>query len=444
MPKSMTINIHKRQVMTERIEHPQHPKAYIYKQPKSQNWFMDYRNSNGKRTRRTTKTDDQNEALALLSENLILIKKVKSGEISITDDADLLVRNAVTKTIKFFDSTKPQKQIHDNYKRELRYFAEQYGHLKLSRITTGELRTYLSQGYSKSRLGMIRTALTTMFRTMKESNHINTIPDFPSRISYKPQEKRKGLKKEQVQALIERFYNKWKNGKQMNSSRRAKDIEKENARIIYLMIRTLYESGARIGEIEELKPRDLAYEKVNRENRAYLNITKSKTRIREILIPVKIYFDLIVHVSEEKIGDNENIFKNRITNPKKTNYTQIIQRDMKHNKNFYDKIGLKSFCLYQLRHTFIIERLKAKKSIYDVAQYCGTSVEVIQKHYGDYIVNSTYSNIHSKNQADPRDLTLKYIDKIQAETDSLQNEAGQIDENKPILLKALERYNVFD
>lgn len=433
--------------MTKRIEHPHHSNAYIYKQPKSQNWFMDYRNSNGKRTRKTTKTSDKNKALVLLSENLILINKIKSGEIVITDDSDIKVKSAIIQTINFFDNIKPQKKIYGNYKRELRYFDETYGHLKLSQITTGELRNYLSQGYSKSRLGMIRTALTTMFRTMKESNHIAMIPDFPSRIAYQPPKKRSGLRRDQVQAVIQRFYNKW-NSIKMDSSRKSSDVERENARIIYLITMTLYECGARIGELEELKPRDLLYERANGENKAYLNITKSKTRTREILIPVKTYFNLVVHINEEKIGNDDYIFKNRITKPKKTNYTHIIQRDMKFNTTFYQKIGLENFCLYQLRHTFIIERLKAKKSIYDLAQYCGTSVEVIQKHYGDYIVNSTYSNIHTKNQADPKELALNYLDNIQkrieSRGDSSERGADTVDEYESNVLSKLNLSSIFN
>lgn len=381
--------------MTERIAHPLHDEAYIYKRPGSQFWFMDYKNANGNRTRKSTKTTDKRQALQNLSENIILIKKIKTGEISVTESKKITVKKVVAETIDYLTYIKPQIPTYKVYIRELKNFAEIHGENDINEINRQILRAYFSQNFSKSRLGMIRTAIRTMFILCEDSKYINEIPEFPKNIRTKDVNKREGMEKDQVQAIIKRFYHKSIYEKLDSAHRKTSEIEKENARIICTLLILLYHTGARIGEIRHLKPSDV-YHRYDESGQLLAGITirESKTVPRKILIPINVWMHLRQEQEKQKLGDNDYYFLNRINSKISADFNKITTRDIESNPEFYKGIGVKDFCLYRLRHTFIIERLLEKKSIFFIAQHCGTSVKMIEKHYADYIATVSYELVY--------------------------------------------------
>lgn len=386
--------------MTERIPHPLHDEAYIYQRPRSKFWFMDYKNANGSRTRKTTKTTDKREALRLLSENLTLIKKIQSGEISIVDSKKITVQKAILETINYYKTVKPQKPTYKVYIRELKNFSEQHGEQGINEINRKILRAYFSQNFSKSRLGMIRTALKTMFILCEDSEYIKSTPEFPSNIETKKAIKRDGMKKEQVQAIIKRFYEKSESDKLELSRRKATDLEKENARIICTLMILLYNTGARIGEIRNIKPSDISHRYDEKgQFLAAIKLRESKTVPRLILIPINVWHYLNEQQEKHKIGHDECFLKNKISGRIQEDFSKIIAKDVENNGDFYKSIGVKDFCLYRLRHTFIIERLLEKKNLIFLSQHCGTSVKMIETHYADYIATASYDYIYPNQTA---------------------------------------------
>lgn len=397
MPNTMTRPMAKGTlIMTVRIEHPLHENAYIYKQKDSKNWFMDYKNANGKRTRKTSGTDDKRQALLTLSENITLIKKVKSGEITIVESKQIKVKKAVSMTIDFYEKSVKQKSAYTVYKRELRYFSERYGDLKVEDINIKILREYLDQYLSKSRFGMIKTALRRMFLLCEEGGYIDKRPDFPPDIETKDTNRREGLKKHQVFAIIKRFKDKSLNEKLPTSRRKAIPVERENARIISLLATTLYFTGARIGELRYLTPNRIWQETTDNQTLAFMDVYESKTKSRKILIPFSLYFYLKQEQKNLNLGDDDLFFRNRVNGKISEDFSKKIKRDYENNQDFYDGIGVKNLCLYRFRHTFIIERLLENKSIFMISQHCSTSIKMIMKHYSDYIVASNYTNIYNE------------------------------------------------
>ena len=87
---------------------------------------------------------------------------------------------------------------------------------------------------------------------------------------------------------------------------------------------------------------------------------------------------------------------NRSTGRISNDFNKIVTRDIENNREFYENLKVKDFCLYRLRHTFIIERLLEKKNIVFIAQHCGTSVKMIEDHYADYIATASYLFIQTK------------------------------------------------
>lgn len=384
------------QNMIERTPHPTHDEAYIFKRSGGKFWIMEFKNPNGKRTRKTTKTENKREALRILGENITLIKKINSGEITILESKLYTCSRAVAETIRHYQNKKPQKPTYKVYIRELKAFADRYGDLDISRVNRKILREYFSQHFSKSRLGMIRTALRTMFVLCEDSEYIKSIPDFPTNIETKKTNKREGLKKDQVQAIIHRFYTKSITDKFGECHRKASDVEKDNARIMATLMILLYHTGARIGELRHLKPSDISHRyDENGQFLASICIRESKTVPRIILIPINVWHHLKKQQMLYKIENDQCFFMNRSTGRISNDFNKIVTRDIENNREFYENLKVKDFCLYRLRHTFIIERLLEKKNIVFIAQHCGTSVKMIEDHYADYIATASYEFVYT-------------------------------------------------
>ena len=380
--------------MADRIPHPFYENAYLYKQPKSKFWTMDYKNADGKRTRKSSKKTDKNEAIKVLSENLMLIEKVRSGEITLTNQSKNTVNKAVKETIRYYESLTLQKPVYKNYKRLLNNFADKYGNLPIESVNRKVLREHLNQNYSRAVLDNIKTSLKTMFIICEDNGYIDRSPEFPTGITTKKSKLRVGIDKKQVEILIKRFMEKSLNSKFEGKRRVSSPVEMENARICAIAIMLLYYTGARIGEIKKLKGEDFFYKKVDGEMRTYMEIKHSKTRERIILIPINLFATIKRHLADNDISDTNYIFMNRIENKIPSDITKIVKRDLECNREFYKSIGLQDFVLYQLRHTFIIEKLSQNKNVYIVAKHCGTSVSMIEKNYASYIVASSYDQIY--------------------------------------------------
>jgi integrase len=113
------------------------------------------------------------------------------------------------------------------------------------------------------------------------------------------------------------------------------------------------------------------------------NPTKTAASEREIKLSEHLIFSLRslkpLHVTE-----SEFVFKNHEGNP--------VGEDKWRAKYWYRALracGIRPRKFYSTRHTFISDALSHGLNIKWVAEYCGTSVAMIEKHYGKYIKNDS-------------------------------------------------------
>lgn len=82
--------------------------------------------------------------------------------------------------------------------------------------------------------------------------------------------------------------------------------------------------------------------------------------------------------------DSDFVFKNQEGNP--------INEDKWRAKYWYRALracGIRPWKFCATRHTFISQALTNRVNIKWLAEYCGTSVAMIEKHYGRYLKNDS-------------------------------------------------------
>jgi integrase len=178
---------------------------------------------------------------------------------------------------------------------------------------------------------------------------------------------------------------------------------KENRYLLMIMSELLYTTGARIGELKELRVSDFTHNYIDRtvENFSTIDIRNSKTLERKIIVSDSTAYAL------SRISLNWRVSKFRDDNPllfmrhydlELPNFTQILQSIKLHNKDFFRKNKLDDFVLYNLRHSFITRKLNEEMSLFDISQHCGTSVKMIEKHYSAYTVSSNPRRIYTRDE----------------------------------------------
>ena len=173
-------------------------------------------------------------------------------------------------------------------------------------------------------------------------------------------------------------------------------MKKENKDLLVLMMILLYQTGARLGEIRGLKIKDLKL--FNNEEVSSIYLTDSKTDERRIIINdytrVILQQELLIKIQRKLYNKDSYLFE-RPSDKVIPKFTEMLKMIKNNNKKFFIDNKLEDFVLYNLRHTFITQRLEANFKIFHIAQYCGTSVQMIHEHYSDYIVNRNSNNIFS-------------------------------------------------
>src|SRR5690554_2230438 len=191
--------------MADRIKHPSFENAFLYKQIGSKNWFVDYINANGKRERKSTKTDDQVLAMKKLTELSSIALAVRSGVVDLYVKNEETIEKAIDYTIKvFLNENNILLRTRKRYVSELRNFKDfsKESNLKyLKDIKPDHLRNFLNHNYSPTVLQCNRTALTKLFDLSYENRWLDRPVVLP-KVSKKKGEAREALSAEPYRQLI--------------------------------------------------------------------------------------------------------------------------------------------------------------------------------------------------------------------------------------------------
>ena len=368
----------------------QHPteKAFLYTQQGSKKIYMGYYSPDGKRRLKSTKTDDLEEAKIKLQEQLFLNKAEKSGQITVRHDKTETVFYIADKIIKELEITKTPKTTYTQIIRKLKEIQDVYNDLDIKRLNRKELKKVFDIPRSKPQLSYLKTAINKIFEYAEDEEIINGKPSLPKPKILKFKKGRFPISDDQFQKLISFLIDKNENEKNI--------IKKENKDLLVLMMILLYQTGARLGEIRGLKIKDLKL--FNNEEVSSIYLTDSKTDERRIIINdytrVILQQELLIKIQRKLYNKDSYLFE-RPSDKVIPKFTEMLKMIKNNNKKFFIDNKLEDFVLYNLRHTFITQRLEANFKIFHIAQYCGTSVQMIHEHYSDYIVNRNSNNIFS-------------------------------------------------
>ena len=193
--------------------------------------------------------------------------------------------------------------------------------------------------------------------------------------------RRESFDKDKLEILKERYLKK--------SSETKNKIAKENFKLMYYFISILEETGIRYGELRQLETKNI----IEDNGKTLLKLEKSKTSKRTVLIPIQASY-LIT-----KINNNQKYLFER-SDGVIPNFTQVFKTDKDSNKKYFENLNIFNKTIYCIRHTFINQKIKEGKDLYQIAIHCGTSLKMIEEWYDDMIVNSDYNNIYDDKKVD--------------------------------------------
>lgn len=148
-----------------------------------------------------------------------------------------------------------------------------------------------------------------------------------------------------------------------------KELLKNTESHFHDLVKAAVLTGARYGELCKLKAGDL--DKAN----SLLNIPGGKTgsRVFPLTKNTRAFF---VGLAKNKLPDAPMLTKNGAIPWKHSDQNAPMR------KAVADSGLSKDVVLYTLRHSFIAQAIDGNMNIFDIAKICGTSMEMIDKHYG--------------------------------------------------------------
>jgi integrase len=176
------------------------------------------------------------------------------------------------------------------------------------------------------------------------------------------------------------------NGRGIFKNKNDNPLHARQRKNLRLYIMFLASTGARVGEAKHLRWKDVDYDEENDTGKFNIAAKTSKTRKQRFTLSHSshIYNELIEWKKETEFADDNDL----VFYTKNTNGNQKICDVSVSFKNFLTKIGLlkrsdnKNRTLYSLRHSYATMRLEDGAEVYNVAKNIGTSVKMIEQHYG--------------------------------------------------------------
>lgn len=362
-------------------------KARLYKQAGSAKWYMDYYDQFGKRRQVSTRTTDFDKAKEMLDEQMLVLKLVRENRLDLAPRSFITVEKAALETIEHLEQ-RNGRGLKDN-KRFLLKIIDQFGKIGIKKLKRKELYGVYNLEMSETMIRNYNRAFKLLFDYCIDAEYIDVKPELPeSRIADK--NKRRALTPEQIKALHQRFLVKSETSKNATG--------KINFILLSLFIKLLHLTGLRYGELQQITFADVRPEKIRGVDAYTLVVTKSKTMPRVIIISEDAYRVIqFVKIQKNLRGlDTKHVFSREPgVFP---DFTNILKEDRNRYKDWYKANNVDDITLYQLRHTFITEKIKEGKTLFLIAQHCGTSVQMIEDYYADTIANTDVNHIFSNDQ----------------------------------------------
>lgn len=273
-------------------------------------------------------------------------------------------------------------------------FSESLGNINIKDLDYVHLKLYYSKynlKVSKTQIRYMNLAVNKILDYCLTNRLITNVPQIP-KIKSKVSETNKYFTQVDYDTIVNKIKN--KNPK--------KKIESENNELLLQAFIFLTETGIRPGnELINIQCSDLSVETIQSRKYWILQIKGGKRSEkdgvkRKVVISEKamscIKFLLGVNISKSIIPSlvmEEHVY---ISELKKHKDKYIFTRPDGHTPDFTTLFGNvrdeilenlveKNLVLYSCRHTFITNQLKRGADINVVAKHCGTSTDMINKHY---------------------------------------------------------------
>lgn len=154
----------------------------------------------------------------------------------------------------------------------------------------------------------------------------------------------------------------------------------------------LANSGVRVGELNNLRMRDIHAFKDDKERENYRLIVRGKTGERDV-IPrsgCKRYIDrALVRRKEQGAKSNDYLFV-MYSGAKITTLIDQFKEVLKEAEVEHSSAG-EPYTLYSYRHHYAIHALRKGKGVFEVARNMGTSVQMINLYYGRQATSQTFA-----------------------------------------------------
>jgi integrase len=362
----------------------------IYRQKHAKNFYVRVRVA-GKDIRRNLGTPDEEEAKFRAWELRSELENRKKEGLPILTNSRLMLETVLLKVIENLNNKEAQLSVYRDYTTVLNNFIKPFFNgQSIEDFTSKNIKLYFeSQKLSVTRKNINKTCFRMIFDYLLEEKLMkkSDLPELP-KVKSEMVEVRDAFTNEDLKLILTHL-------ETFHSIKKVNFKTKEYRKILYHYFILLIETGMRTGEkVISLKYNDLIYDKEN-EN-YFIKITKGKTKgyskPRQIALSKKAIRALVeicrIQNPEKNIGEDNFLYvrKNILESSfgKTTEYSDIFGQFMKYMKdnNFIDN----HYTLYCCRHYFITKRLSQNVDIYLIAKYVGSSVEMIQKHYDNYML----------------------------------------------------------
>lgn len=190
------------------------------------------------------------------------------------------------------------------------------------------------------------------------------------------------------------------NGRGIFKNKNDNSLHARQRKNLRLYIMFLASTGVRVGEAKYLRWKDVAYDEENEVGKFNIAAKTSKTRKQRFTLSHSnhIYNELIEWKKETEFADDNDL----VFYTKDKNGNQKICDVSVSFKTFLTKIDLlkgsdnKNRTLYSLRHSYATMRLEDGAEVYNVAKNIGTSVKMIEQHYGHVQISNIGKDLNKR------------------------------------------------
>ncbi|WP_335903965.1 site-specific integrase [Shewanella algae] len=369
----------------------------IYKMKQSKNWYIRFRYEGVEYPAKSLRTADQAEATA---EAFFIYKaaqkKIETEYLQPKSQSLGYICKAVEKNLEIRKKEKSVTEQKKIQKENLRY-------IKILRALSAKFHRvsikdfdypYLVSFYNDYQGKISTTELRYMNLTLKKifdyalaKRLINTVPAIP-KIKTKKKETTNHFNKDDYQTILNH----------LKSRKKKNGIATENNTLLYRAMQFITDTGVRAGtELTEIQCKDLQIEEIKNKHYWTVRIKGGKVATKDGLKrKIVLSGHAILHIKEILLSELPEICRWSDNELKKfilENKERYIFRRLDGKIPDYPKLFNDAICqieenlseakvtLYSGRHSFITNQLKRGANINIVAKHCGTSVEMIEKHY---------------------------------------------------------------